>query len=102
MTVEGGGSTLVHCLAHVRRKFVEAEAYFPDESRGNRSLSGAAKAARGQRGSLARARPATALILMGDWCAPFETRHPKPDDAGAQPPEPQRPGPLQRAQKRGA
>ena len=39
------------------------------DTAGNRSLSGAANAARGQRGPLSRARPATALILMGDWCA---------------------------------
>ena len=29
---EGGGFTLVHCWAHVRRKFVEAEPFFPEES----------------------------------------------------------------------
>jgi len=35
----------------------------------NRSLSGAAEAAKGRWGSPWRARPAFALILMGDWCA---------------------------------
>ncbi len=29
---EGGGFALVHCWAHVRRKFVEAEPFFPEES----------------------------------------------------------------------
>ena len=29
---EGGGFLLVHCWAHVRRKFVEAEPFFPEES----------------------------------------------------------------------
>ena len=53
------------------------------DAAGNRSLSGAAVAARGRRGSLSMARPAFALILMGDWCASFKVRHKKPDDAGA-------------------
>ena len=51
----------------------------------------------GRRGEPAKASPVRALILMGDWCASFEARHPKPDDAGAQPSEFQRPGPAQRA-----
>ena len=71
------------------------------DTAGNRSLSGAADAARGRRGSLVRARPSTALILMGDWCASFNGATPKPDDEGAQPPEPQRPGPAQRIKGRG-
>ena len=67
----------------------------------NRSLFGAASAARGKRGSLERARPAFALILMGDWCAFFKGATPKPGDEGAQPPDLQRPSPAQRIHGRG-
>ena len=73
------------------------------DAAGNRSLSGAAGAARGRRGSLERARPAFALILMGDWCAFFKGATPgfNPGDEGAQPPDLQRPGPAQRIHGRG-
>ena len=77
-------------------------------------MSGAAGAARGRRGSLERARPALALILMGDWCAFFKDvilmgdwcaffkdATPKPGDEGAQPPDLQRPSPAQRIHGRG-
>jgi hypothetical protein len=65
------------------------------DTAGNRSLPGAAGAARGRRDEPARANLGCALILIGDWCASFEDRHPKPDDAGVQPSEFQRSGPAQ-------
>lgn len=64
-------------------------------------MSGAAYAARGRRGEPDKASPVRALILMGDWCASFKARHPKPDDEDAQPSEFQRPGPVQRQKERG-
>ena len=71
------------------------------DTAGNRSLSGAADAARGRRGEPDKANPVRALILMGDWCAFFKGATPKPGDEGAQPPDLQRPSPAQRIHGRG-